>query len=339
LVAITTYDIARKAGVHQSTVSRVLSGFPHVHPQTAERVRQACRELDYVPNAAPRPLRTRRSSAIAVHLPVGTETVLADPFVPVFLSAVSRQAARHGYSVLLSNAGSEDDETSLAALIQTRRADGAIVTSPAQDDPTIETLARERIPCVLGRYEGQLSRRMVCVDIDNRHTGRQAGRFLAARGHRRIGLVTEPPEYLGGRDFRAGFIEALTQADVTCATELLKQSPITFEAAFRAASELLVLRDPPTAIVVNTELKVFGVLEAVRQSGRNVLVLGVESPLLVFQHPRLPRIRAPIDELGRRMAATLIAMLGAKSPSPQPQMLRAQIIDENGNVFGGNDHE
>ena len=89
----TTYDIAERAGVDQSTVSRALSKSPLVSRSTASKVRHACRELNYVPNTLARALRSNRTHAIAIHIPLVAETVFADPFIPEFLAGVGREGS------------------------------------------------------------------------------------------------------------------------------------------------------------------------------------------------------------------------------------------------------
>jgi LacI family transcriptional regulator, purine nucleotide synthesis repressor len=326
----TTYDIAKRTGLNQSTVSRVLSGFPHVNPKTAKKVFDACRTLHYVPNALARGLKTRQTKTIVIHIPYGAQTVLADPFVPVFLSGVSRGAGRLGFSVILSY---QDPETDISALVKGRRADGVIITSPSRNDPVIDSLIRENIPLVTGHYETTVPGRRACVDIDNRHSGHQAGSFLISRGHQRIALVTEMAESMVGRDFKAGLNQALNESGFKSEAKLFKQVPVTFEAAYAAAEELLAHKAPPTAIVANTTLTVFGVLEAVKKSGKKVSVLGIESPLLKSLHPGLPRIQAPIEELGRQMADTLIEIIQTGKGSTKPKMLYTKIIDEHENLF------
>ncbi len=330
---VTTYDIARKTGLNQSTVSRVLSGFPHVNPATAKKVYKACRELNYVPNRFARALKTKRSSAIAVHIPFGSETVLADPFIPAFLSGVSQEAARQGYSVILSYLDHTDKEHNFSDIVKSGLADGVIVTSPSRSDPWIKSLVRSGTPFVIGRFEGKAGPNMVSVDIDNRHSGYQAASFLLSRGHRDIALVTEGIEHISARDFQDGFRKALKEHDVRWNPALSRSVPVTFEAACGATRELLAGKPVPTAIVANTALTVFGALEAVRNAHASTLVLGIESLLLKSLHPGLPRISSPIEDLGREMTAALIRLLQTGKPDPKTQMLYTKIIDEKGRVF------
>ena len=144
----TTYDIAKRARLNQCTVSRALSRSDKVRPETLAKVLKACRELDYVPNFAARSLRTKRSLALAVYIPYGTETVLADPFVPIFLSGVNEEAARHGYSTLLVYPGPGAAAPDLVGLVKSCRADGVVLTSPFRRDARLRAIGAARIPCV-----------------------------------------------------------------------------------------------------------------------------------------------------------------------------------------------
>jgi len=331
---VTTYDIAKLTGLNQSTVSRVLSGFPNVRAETAKKVYSACRKLDYVPNASARALKTRKTFTLAIHMPYGNETVFADPFVPIFLSAVSREASARGYSVVISCVEADSAKSDLVHLVKSRRIDGAIITSPSQDDHGIRILIDENIPFVSGRHEVQKNENSVCVDIDNNYTGYISCKFLIGKGYRRIGLITETSASIVGRDFETGFIKALTEDKVQPNKKIIKHVPVTYDAGYRAATEILSEKILPDAIIANTALTVFGAVEAVKRSGKKVTVLGVDSPLLKSLYPELPRIQAPISELGCAMAGALIELLEKKVKKViKPKMLYARIIDENGNIF------
>jgi DNA-binding LacI/PurR family transcriptional regulator len=331
---VTTYDIAKLTGLNQSTVSRVLSGFPNVSPKTAKKVYDACQKLNFVPNASARALKTSRTFTLAIHMPYGSETVLADPFIPIFLSAVSREAARNGYSVIISYADSPDSQSELINLVKARRVDGVILTSPSSDDPGIKTLIEEGVPFVTGRHESNKNEKSACVDIDNYRSGFVAGKFLISQGHSTIGLITESKESIVGHDFQSGFMKALDQSKIKRDKKNIKAIPVTFDAAYAATMELLSSPKPPSAIIANTTLTVFGAIEAVRKARKNITVMGIESPLLKSLHPDLPRIQAPIEDLGCQMAGTLIKLLetGGTQSIP-PKMLYTRIVDEKGNVF------
>ena len=212
--------------------------------------------------------------------------------------------------------------------------DGVIVTSPFSDDLCINTLIHECIPFVCGRYEHKKFERSACVDIDNQYSGYIAGKYLITQGHRDIGLLTETKESIVGRDFQAGVIKAFTINRLKFSKRNVMAIPVTFQASYGASLKLLSRPKAPTAIIANTTLTVFGAIEAVQQTHKKVTVLGIDSPLLKSLHPALPRIHAPIEELGRQMAGTLIQLLDRKSSEPiPPKMLYARLLDEKNTLF------
>jgi len=326
---VTTYDIARQAGVDQSSVSKVLNGATNFRPATIEKIRNACRELNYVPNAAARSLRTKQAGAIAVNLPLGREVALADPFVPMFLAGIHEQAAERKYSVMLNCDPPDRSAGDLVELVNSHRADGVVLISLRQNDKRIRACAREDIPCAVSRHDGPTGRRMACVDIDNRSNGARAVRFLHRKGHRTVGVVCESREWISGADFLAG---ARAEAQKLGVELVIRGAVSTFQPARDVSRDILSERPDVTAILVTTALTVFGVLEAVRQTGRGITVLGVDSPLLRNLHPDQPRIVSPVYEMARAMTTTLIDLLET-GVVPPPQMMRADIVDENGTVF------
>ena len=330
---VTTYDIAKKAGVHQGTVSRVLAGVPHVSPETAKRVLDVCKMLNYVPNELARGLRTRRTFSIAVHIPDVAEGVFADPFVLEFISGVTREAARRHYSIILSYNDPSDSDVDFTKIVKSKRADGVIITSPLSSDPRIEMLKQENIPCALGHYLGTLGKQMVCVDIDNRYSGYLAAKFLFSRGYTHIGLITGPEGHIVGEDFKDGFCQAFIDAGLKVPTQHIKQVLGTFELAKNAAEELLRSPNPPHAIVAFTALTTFGVLQAVTNASSDIKVLGVGTPLMRCQYPNLPYIHSPISELGKQITGALIDLIETGKRPKKLKLLRSYIIDEHGKTF------
>src|SRR5690606_3346996 len=106
----TIKDVAKRAGVSPSTVSRVIADHPRISRATKERVRAAMRELNYQPNAAARSLVRRRTQTIGVALSRSTEAALANPFFPEVLRGIGAAARLARYSLTLTTATSYDEE-------------------------------------------------------------------------------------------------------------------------------------------------------------------------------------------------------------------------------------
>ena len=331
---ITTYDIANKAGVNQGTVSRVLSGSTSISQKTIDKVMKVAKELNYVPNSLAKNLKANRSYSILVSIPFEVETFLGDPFIPEFLSGVNYVIEQHSYSTVISFAERcRLNDEDIVPLVQSRKVDGVIRTSPLQEDPLIKGFIKASIPFVTGRFDGDLGTFGACVDIDNVKTSYEATKYLISRGHKRIGLLTEPFNVIVAKDFYIGYLKAIKESKIKKDDSLVINIPLRFEDAFGAAKSFFSLKSPPTAILVTTCLAAFGARKYLSGVKAELPILTVNSPLWQFQEPSFPRIKAPIRELGMQMANSLINIIEKEQVINQNIILNSIIIDEYGKEY------
>ena len=222
----TSHDIAREAGVSQSTVSRTLRNDPRVAPETAERVLRVAKRLGYFPNASARSLVTRRSRTVAV--------VVADitnPFYPQLVEALHEQLGRAGYRMILYNERTDvRGDGGLEVSVNSSGADGAVFLSVTIGPEAAELLTSARVPSVL------LNRDVSGAAVDRvmaDHVGGAAAvaQHLLALGHRRIALIAGPANTSTSRDREAGFTDALARAGVPLDPALRRAGEFTHQIA------------------------------------------------------------------------------------------------------------
>jgi DNA-binding LacI/PurR family transcriptional regulator len=330
---ITTLDIAKRVGVNQSTVSRVLTGFKKVKPETVAKIKKACDELGYIYNAPARTLRTGCAHAIALQFPVKRASLFSDIFVAEFIQGVSEIFTPGGYSVILSYFDPNDPAVDFSEIVKTRRADGLIVTSPRPNDPRIQTLIKEEIPAVLGRYDGELGAKMACVDYDNKQSVYLGTKFLISRGHRNIVFCKPDMDTFVEMDYLEGYKQAIQEAGLTFRSEYFTHVPMQIENARAKIGELLRMPDAPTAFLVGVRQTTLTVAQVVHDLRQNIAVLGEESPILQQLFPKLPRIVCSPVILGRQMARSLLQMLVDGKYPRKLKLLKCVIIDEEGKPF------
>ena len=185
-------DIAREAGVSQSTVSRVLNDAPTRVPiaaETRERVTVAARRLGYRPNPLARGLRGASTMLIGAVV-----RDITDPFFAGAIEALSVEARARGYNVVLGHAHSRADEAlALTAVLETRHCDAIVLLGDVQDQPRLLGDLRTRwsrsSPC------GRAPTPSACptIDVDNRAGVRAAVDHVAGLGHERIAFVGGRP--------------------------------------------------------------------------------------------------------------------------------------------------
>lgn len=239
-----------------ATVSYVINGTRKVAPDTVAQVRQAMAELDYHPNAVAQSLRTRTTHVIGVLV-----SDITNPFFAALVRGVEDAAVAAGYSVLVCNSDEDSSKgDSYTRLLFRRRIDGLLIAPVrAGASPAIQELAKCRMPFVF------IDRKAAGVPADavlsdNVGGAYQATRHLIERGHRRIGIVLGIPGATTTEERFAGYRQALEEAGIPLAKELVAWGGYRIEGGRQAAVQLLSHPEPPTAIFSTNNQMTVGVL-------------------------------------------------------------------------------
>lgn len=303
---VTSHDIAREAGVSQSTVSRALRGDPRVDPATAARVLRVAELRGYSPNASARSLVTRRTRTIAV--------VVADiknPFYPELVEALHEALGRSGYRMVLVNERTDTrGQAGLAELYRGGGADGAVFVSVTIEQRVVELLTTSPVPSVL------LNRDVDGADVDrvmaDNHGGAgQVADLLHRLGHRRIAFLSGPENTSTSRDREAGFRKALEQRGAPMDPALRRVGEFTHRSGYQWASELLDRPDRPTAVFCANDVIAFGALDAARNLGIDVpgqvSIAGFDDiPMASWGAFSLTTVRQPLTDMARDAARILV---------------------------------
>jgi LacI family transcriptional regulator, galactose operon repressor len=318
-------EVAEKAGVAMSSVSRVMSGHPDVSPAMRTRVLAAVEELGYEPDLLAQSLRRRETLTIGF--------VVGDISNPVLAETVKGAEGRlreEGYSVLLSN--SEGDarlDAEYVRVFSQRRVDGLMLSLASETEPaTLEALYEIETPCVLLDREVDGLQGASVVLADHRAGMRAAVGHLLDLGHRRIGLIAGP-EMRPTRERTAGAHEAYAQRGIE---DELAVVPGTFNAEHgeQASDALLSGPEPPTALVAGGNQLLIGVLRTLL---RRDLRFPTDVSLLTCDDTEITTVlRPPIGavsrnslEAGRAAADLLLRRLRSPDSGPETVMLETQF--------------
>ncbi|MGI9254261.1 MAG: LacI family DNA-binding transcriptional regulator [Thermomicrobiales bacterium] len=322
----TIRDVANRAGVSTATVSRALSGNGYVGTQTRELVEAAAAELNYIPNALARGLKTRRSGLIGLVIPE-----IADPFFSLLAQGVEQAASERGFQVLLgASLGDAEREAKYLNLLLAHEVDGAIVCPAREAELAWEVMQRHRIPTVFVD-DYPLNGRVDAVHSDNVGGMRALVEHLIGLGHRGIGMVGGRRSSVPGRQRAEGYLAALTGAGIEADGALLLDGPWTIEDGSRMAGNMLELASPPTAFVAGSSLLAAGVMRAVRGGGlrvpEDVALASFDEPLLTSDlDPFLTAALQPIEEMSRTAARLLMARMdGTAIHAPRVQVLPVEL--------------
>lgn len=328
---VTIKDVARKAGVSPSTVSRVISNHPRISPATCEVVRQAMKELKYHPNAIARSLVTQTAKSVGVIMSRSTDQALSNPFFPEVIRGISSVAQEHQFSLLLSTSRTpQEEKAECLSMLRHRRVDGVILLASRLSDALVTQLKAEGHPfVVVGRVPGDSD--VLCVNNDNVLAASQAVGHLVELGHAHIGFIGGMPDLVVSRDRLEGYRRALEQGGLPYREELAAESDFTLESGIIAARCLLDCVPRPTAIFAVDDLLALGALRAIRERGlrvpQDVALVGFnDDPIDLYLEPQLSTVRIPIYRMGATAAEMVIRRITGEPIRPRQVLLPGQLV-------------
>ncbi|QRY61863.1 LacI family DNA-binding transcriptional regulator [Gordonia sp. PDNC005] len=306
--AATLKEIARIAGVHTSTVSRVLRQSEPADgwSDAARRVREVAEELGYQRNQWAASLRTRKTNTLGVVM-----TRLTDGVVATTYQGIEEAAALAGYSVLLSSPPDEPAAQRRAIeLLVGRQVDGLLLGglhAPAQ--PFVDELSVGSIPMIAVTRHGESDLPFVVADdVDG---GALAARHLVDRGHRDIAVIAGPGHATTALDRVHGFESALSDLGIALRSDRVVHSTLDVDGGVRAARLLLDSPDRPRAIFAVSDVIAVGVLGVARDLGLvlpdDLALVGYNDIPIVAQLPvPLTTVRSPAREIGATACRSLV---------------------------------
>ena len=254
---VTATQVAERAGVSQSAVSRVFTPGASVSNKTTEKVRKVADEMGYRPNVLARSLITGRSRIIGVVV-----AYFENQFYPDAVEKLSNAMQREGYHVLIfmasQTAGNIDGV--LEEIID-YQVDGLVVASVAMSSELAESCDAAGIPVVLFN-RSQDDERLSAVTSDNVAGGRRMAEFLVAGGHRRIAHIAGWEGASTQRDRERGFVEGLQAAGLTLLDRTV--GDFHFDIAMQAARDMFSSNERPDAVFVANDHMAFAVMDVAR---------------------------------------------------------------------------
>jgi LacI family transcriptional regulator, xylobiose transport system transcriptional regulator len=318
---LTVAAIARLAGVSAPTVSRVLNGRSDVAADTRRRVEQLLREHGYRRPAAVAPspgvevIFYGLESNLAIEMMRGVQQTVTDHDIGVGFTEVVDSTAPHSWCQRL-----------LA-----RRPAGVILVHSHFTAEQHAQLAASGIPLVAADPTGQPHHAAPSVGAANWSGAVAAARHVLDLGHRRVGVVGGPGEFLCARERLEACRAALEISLVPLEPRLVRTGQFFFEDGLALGRGLLDQPDPPTAVLCGNDLQALGVYEAARQLGlripQDLSVVGFDGiDAGNWCGPPLTTVRQPFRDIGAAAAHLLLALIAGETPAPARIELPTTLI-------------
>ena len=308
----TIADVARVAGVSKGAVSFALNDRPGVAPATRQRILAAAEQLGWHPSTRARSLSHARAYAMGLVVRRDPGLLGADPFFPAFIAGVETELSARGQSLVLQvvpNATTE--EAGYRRLARDGRVDGVFLLDLRSADPRIGLLRELGLPAVTLNRPDRPST-FPAVVVDDEAAVAETVRHLVELGHRRIGHVAGPDEFLHAARRRSAWERELRALG-------LEPGPVAagdFTPAGGAAAtrDLLSRPDRPTALVYANDLMAVAGLTVAHELGlrvpEDVAVAGFDdSPMAAYVHPPLTTARIDVPAWGRAATRLLLDLV------------------------------
>jgi LacI family transcriptional regulator len=324
----TLEEIAKRAKVSRSTVSRVVNQDPRVKTQTRERVLAVIKKANYHPNLAARSLAAGRTRILGLVIPMGVTALFTDPYFPILIQGATSACNAHDHSVMLWLAEPEYERRTISQVLHNGIVDGVILASMLVDDTLMHSLIESDLPFILvGRHPTDT--RVSYIDVDNIASARQIVEHLIAQGFRRIATITGPMNIIAGADRLEGYRAALTAHNIPIDPTLIALGDFSQNGGFLAMQQLLALK--PDAVFVSSDTMALGALRAIRAAGlrvpADIAMAGFDDmPFTETTDPPLTTIRQPIQHAGYIAAETLIDLIAHPDSEARRIILPTELV-------------
>ncbi len=306
---VTVRDLAAETGVSIATVSRVLNNQANVAPDTRELVQRAAERLSG---------RTAGPLAVRDHATQGAVYLrcpyLLTDYFGLIVSSIAETLELHGRPVLLNAGEAAQHAEVLPALASRPGIDGAIIVLPPEPSEQLVDLRARGFPFVVVDPRAPMPRDIAAVSAAHFAGARSISTHLTDLGHRRIGVIAGPHNWLASDARLAGHASVLANVGVLPDPGLVRSGEPTAQFGYHAADELLDLAEPPTALIGFNDKVAVGALAAAAQRGLRVpedlSVAGFDDiDLAQATRPLLTTVRQPLQEMGRLAVSLLIRLI------------------------------
>ncbi len=325
----TIYQVAERAGVSLSTVSRVLNGKASVNKVLKERVEKAVKELNYRPNSVARSLANNRTDSVGVLVPE-----LNAPFFGDLMQAVESTLRAADKHVIISvGRNCLETEKDAVEFLISRNCDALIMHAEALPDEYLLELNQSKLPVALvnRRVEGLAE---ACTSLDNEKGGYLATRHLLELGHKDIAYISGPAGKSDAMLRLEGHKRALSEAGLPINPQLIFNGDYSEEDGKIGLLELMARDVPFTALVCANDWMASGAISCARDLGmslpHDLSVVGFDD--VVFAHhvfPRLTTVSNPIAEMAEMSAKYILNKVYGQSNNVQQYFEPSLIVRES----------
>lgn len=324
-MAVTLKDIAKKAGVSITTVSRVINNKDSIIPikeDTKNKVLEIAADLNYRPNINARSLSTKKSYNLGLILDY------LDPYFSDIVNSIEKRSREKNYNLILSMLNDKSFEEIINNLLYQSSIEGILIGGTKKlikKNKIFNKLKKLNVPIVLiAHYFNDIP----SINIDDFKGGYLAAEHLVELGHRRIAIITGP-DYKNRKDSRQrliGYKKALSDNSIKLKKEYIYEGNYSYHSGYQNMKRILSMSELPSAVFASEDQMALGALKAAYETKvkipQDISLIGFDNIIQSrYSTPSLTTISQPKREMGRSAINLLVDLIENKEASSSKQQL------------------
>lgn len=341
---MTSIELAKIAGVSQSTISRVMNDSPLIPEKTKEHVRKIAQEYGFVLNSQAQSLRTRKTGTIGILFPRYFTSMIANTFFAHLYDQLSKALMQYDYDIMvLYNNDLTSNMSYFEQTIQKRKIDGYIILKPDLTEREHRVLVDNNVPFVSIFRQNNLLLDMNTFTINSYEGGVLAGRFFGKKqGASKI--------YLGLKDTTIdnsprvnGFLQGMRQVGCNDIPIIIEEE-MSVSGGFHAIMDNLPIKndqefDKHYCIYIYNDMMALGAINALLTLGikipEKVEVIGTDDiPLAKQFHPTLSTLKGPVDQMVHEASQTLVKLINREHISSLKKEYSPILVHRETTILG-----
>lgn len=312
-MSVKIKDVAKRAGVSTTTVSRVLNGEKYVREELKDRVNQAIEDLGYAPSHIARSLVRNKTNLLGVIVPD-----LTSSFYSTILSSIEQTAASNHYNLLVCNISEDiDKEFKYLNIFKEMRVEGIIIMHEKINEDIRNFIEKLKIPVIFSSVK-PMDQSFVSVIVDDYAAAYDATTYLIGLGHKQIAFIGgDMRDMTSGQNRYSGYRNALADHGIKFVHELVRFGDYKVNSGYALMGEFLRYKHKPTAVFAVSDDMAIGAVNCITDHGLKVpddiSVIGFDgSQMTELVRPRITSMEQPIQRMGEVTVETLLLFIAGE---------------------------
>ncbi|OZB98606.1 LacI family DNA-binding transcriptional regulator [Paenibacillus sp. XY044] len=321
-MSVKIKDVAKRAGVSTTTVSRVLNGEKYVREELKDRVNQAIDDLGYAPSQIARSLVRNKTNLLGVIVPD-----LTSSFYSTILSSIEQTAASNHYNLLVCNISEDiDKELKYLNIFKEMRVEGIIIMHEKINEDIRNFINKLKIPVIFSSVK-PMDQSFVSVIVDDYAAAYDATKYLIGLGHQQIAFIGgDMRDMTSGQNRYSGYRNALADHGIKFVHELVRFGDYKVNSGYELMGEFLRYRHKPTAVFAVSDDMAIGAVNCIMDHGLKVpgdiSVIGFDgSQMTELVRPRITSMEQPIQRMGEVTVETLLQFIAGEKRTEEDIIL------------------